>query len=135
MPRTVENFRQLVTGEARSKVTGQRIGLQGTVFHRVINRFMLQGQSTTAPGLFVLNFLLSGGDFENGDGTGGESIYGPKFEDENFALKHESPGMVTITIIIITIVSVTIIVLPSSCPWPTLGRTRMGPNSSSPRVR
>ena len=110
VPRTVENFRQLVTGEARSKVTGQRIGLQGTVFHRVINRFMLQGQSTTAPGLFALNLLLSGGDFENGDGTGGESIYGPKFEDENFALKHESPGMVTITItvIIITIVSVTI---------------------------
>ena len=113
VPRTVENFRQLVTGEARSKVTGQRIGLQGTVFHRVINRFMLQGQSTTAPGLFALNFsLLSGGDFENGDGTGGESIYGPKFEDENFALKHESPGMVTITIII-TIVSVTINVLPA----------------------
>ena len=112
VPRTVENFRQLVTGEARSKVTGERIGLQGTVFHRVINRFMLQGQSTTAPGLFALNFLLlSGGDFENGDGTGGESIYGPKFEDENFALKHESPGMVTITItiiVIITIVSVTI---------------------------
>ena len=114
VPRTVENFRQLVTGEARSKVTGERIGLQGTVFHRVINRFMLQGQSTTAPGLFALNFsLLSGGDFENGDGTGGESIYGPKFEDENFALKHESPGMVTITLTIITIVSVTINVLPA----------------------
>ena len=54
VPRTVENFRQLVTGEARSKVTGERIGLQGTVFHRVINRFMLQGQSTR----HLLGYLL-----------------------------------------------------------------------------
>ena len=73
------------------------------------------GSVEEALGLLALNLFMSGGDFENGDGTGGESIYGPKFEDENFALKHESPGMVTIiiTIIVITIVIVTIIVLPA----------------------
>ena len=49
----MENFRQLVTGEARSRVTGEKIGLQGTVFHRVINRFMLQGQSRQ-----LLGYLL-----------------------------------------------------------------------------
>lgn len=79
VPRTAENFRSLCTGErGRGRLSGKKLHFKGSVFHRIIPGFMCQG-----------------GDITKGNGSGGESIYGRTFDDENFTIKHTQPGLLS----------------------------------------
>lgn len=78
-PKTAANFRALCTGKkADGEALPKNFGYEGTIFHRIIPGFMVQG-----------------GDFERKDGTGGVSIYGTKFDDENFEKKHDKAGLLS----------------------------------------
>ena len=78
LPKTAENFRCLCTGEKGEGKQGKPLHFKGSFFHRVIPSFMIQG-----------------GDFTKGNGTGAESIYGEKFADEAFLFPHDAPGLLS----------------------------------------
>ncbi|EAY01257.1 cyclophilin, putative [Trichomonas vaginalis G3] len=78
VPKTAENFRMLCTGEKGVGRSGAKLHYKGCKFHRIIPHFLIQS-----------------GDFISNDGTSNESVYGQRFEDENFSVKHDQPYIVS----------------------------------------
>ena len=108
VPKTAENFRALCTGEKGTGPSGKPLHFKGSSFHRVITEVRARRRSRaralrgrresiriSARGSRAPQFMCQGGDFTRGNGTGGESIYGDKFEDENFQLRHTGPGVLS----------------------------------------
>ena len=89
MPKTAENFRALCTGEKGMGKSGKPLHYKNSIFHRVIPDFMIQVCRLL---ISLRPYFAQGGDFTRFNGTGGESIYGAKFKDENFNLKHGEAG-------------------------------------------
>lgn len=81
----------LIEGEKGMGKSGKPLHFKGSTFHRIIPSFMIQG-----------------GDFTQGDGRGGESIYGEKFADENFKLKHTGPGKLALYYCILLVLAMTV---------------------------
>lgn len=100
VPKTAENFRQLCIGTKSKAPTGQALWFKGSIFHRIIPQFMCQG-----------------GDFTNFNGTGGWSIYGPEFPDENFKLKHNTPGLLSMANSGPNTNGSQFFITTVSCPW------------------
>ena len=143
VPRTAENFRQFCTGESKNP-QGRPQGYKGSKFHRVvciktlaITLFKLYSSFDVFDMLYdsytpftvctdmdqISNFMIQGGDFLNGDGTGSISIYGTKsFADENFNLKHDAPGLLSMAV---STVKYLISFFPPSCgPLSLIDRLR-----------
>lgn len=113
VPRTAENFRQFCTGETKNN-RGQPQGYKGCKFHRVVSQYEACSASWQSFRDYLIHlavnaheslltqikgFMIQGGDFINGNGTGSRTIYGTdKFADENFNLKHDGPGLLSMAV-------------------------------------
>ncbi|KAJ2961776.1 hypothetical protein NQZ79_g3038 [Umbelopsis isabellina] len=93
VPKTAENFRALCTGEKGTGVSGKPLHFKDSFFHRIIPGALLNILDLLCLGM--IGFMAQGGDFTRGDGRGGESIYGAKFADENFTVKHTGKGVLS----------------------------------------
>lgn len=134
VPLTSANFRSLCLGDRGCTPTGKPLHYRGSVFHRIIPEFMCQG-----------------GDFIKGNGTGGCSIYGDKFNDENFTHRHEGPYMLSMANAGRNTNGSQFFITLVECPWldgkhVVFGKVRegqevlrqmeaMGTNSGKPKVR
>lgn len=97
VPKTAENFRQFCTGETKN-AHGRPQGYKGCKFHRVVC-VRQAGKQTIPNARQIKEFMIQGGDFLRGNGTGSVSIYGSaSFADENFNMKHTAPGLLSMAV-------------------------------------